>query len=52
MEKHLYRLCDVCHQPMIGILRSSGDRTPRRIGDCCEGVPITHPTEHPDLNAL
>lgn len=46
---HQDRLCDICNQPMIGIMRVSGDKAPRRIGDCCDGVPCTHPTEHPDL---
>ncbi len=48
----VYRLCDLCHQPMVGILRVSGDSTPRRIGECCDGVPITHPSEHPQLAEL
>ena len=49
---HLDRLCDICHQPMIGIMRISGSKAPRRIGECCDGIPVTYPTEHPELTPV
>lgn len=34
------RLCDKCHQPMIGVMRVSGDKAPRKICYPCGGKPI------------
>ena len=30
------RLCDVCKIPMIGIMKASGEKTPRKICIKCE----------------
>ena len=39
---HKDRLCDLCHQPMIGIMRDSEPRPPRRVCDPCGGSPIRY----------
>lgn len=31
------RLCDDCHLPMIGIMKQSGEKTPRKICAKCGG---------------
>lgn len=46
------RLCDLCHQPMIGIMRASEERTPRQICNECGGIPCKYPTEDTDLEAV
>ena len=33
----VYRLCDECHLPMIGIMKISGEKTPRKICAKCGG---------------
>lgn len=39
---HKDRLCDMCHQPMIGIMRESEPCPPRRICNPCGGIPIKY----------
>lgn len=34
------RLCDLCNQPMIGIMRVSCEHTPRKVCDPCGGRAI------------
>lgn len=31
------RLCDECHKPMIGIMKVSGEKTPRKVCAKCGG---------------
>lgn len=34
------RPCDVCGRPMIGIMRVSGENTPRKVCEPCGGKAI------------
>ena len=42
------RLCDECHKPMVGIMKASGEKTPRKICAKCGGDIILPEKEDDD----
>lgn len=44
------RLCDTYHQPMIGIMRQSEPKPPRRICEPCGGYRIVYHEDEPSLS--